>query len=88
MYVSITTIITTVKYSSSASSTFSSSLRSSPSLLPSTRRRLSFRSNRTCHFYDIDGTENYDADEQCSKIFILFPTLLQSLKYCLAYSLN
>lgn len=50
------------------------------SLLPSTRRRLSFRSNRTCHFYDIDGTESYAADEQSSKI-LFFSNLLQSFKY-------
>ena len=37
------------------------------SLLPSTRRRLSFRSNRTCHFYDIDGVENHDAEGQSGK---------------------
>lgn len=46
------------------------------SLLPSTRRRLSFRSNRTCHFYDIDGTETYEADEQSGKtlksVFLLY----------------
>jgi hypothetical protein len=50
------------------------------SLLPSTRRRLSFRSNRTCHFYDIDGTESYAADKQSSKI-LFFSNLLQSFKY-------
>lgn len=37
------------------------------SLLPSTRRRLSFRSNRTCHFYDFDGTDGRDTEEQSRK---------------------
>jgi hypothetical protein len=36
-------------------------------LLPSTRRRLSFRSNRTCHFYDFDGTDGRDTEEQSRK---------------------
>ncbi|XP_045028997.1 uncharacterized protein LOC116921958 isoform X2 [Daphnia magna] len=35
------------------------------SLLPSTRRRQSFRSHRTCHFYDVDGSDvYYDAEDQ------------------------
>lgn len=38
------------------------------SLLPSTRRRQSFRSHRTCHFYDVDGSDvYYDAEDQSSK---------------------
>lgn len=36
-------------------------------LLPSTRRRLSFRSNRTRHFYDVDGSDSYEACEQSGK---------------------
>ncbi len=41
------------------------------SLLPSTRRRLSFRSNRTRHFYDADGSEGYDGDELSGKLVSL-----------------
>ena len=45
------------------------------SLLPSTRRRLSFRSNRTRHFYDADGSECYDGDELSGKRTIFHSSL-------------
>ena len=34
------------------------------SLVPSSRRRLSFRSNRTRHLYDADGADGFVSDEQ------------------------
>lgn len=38
------------------------------SLLPSTRRRQSFRSSRSSHFYEVDGSDGYyDAADQPSK---------------------
>lgn len=36
----------------------------SSSLLHSNRRRLSFRTSRSRHFFDGDGSDGYDADEQ------------------------
>lgn len=41
------------------------------SLLPSTRRRLSFRSNRTRHLYDPDGNDICDAEDASSGKFVL-----------------
>ena len=49
---------------------------SSTSLLPSTRRRMSFRSSRTRHFYDADGSDGYDADEQSGYFSFPFSILL------------
>ena len=45
---------------------------SSTSLLPSTRRRMSFRSSRSRHFYDAEGSDSYEADEQSGSLFSFF----------------
>ena len=50
--------------------TFSTS--STACLLPSTRRRLSFRAKWSRPFYDVDTSDGYDADEQSGCHFIFF----------------
>ena len=53
---------------------------SSP-LLHSNRRRLFFRSSRSRHFFDGDGSDGYDADEQSGRSLSFFFLCLFNLIY-------